>query len=118
MDSFGRLAGLVAVAGSLFASAFGYATPALAGNCSVQATATAAAGNAVQVHAVANCSGGVQAIRFAIDGIPASEVKGPDATVTWRSDNPNDSHTISVLAAEVGDTTWSHPAKTSVSLPL
>jgi hypothetical protein len=72
----------------------------------------------VQIHASANCSGGVGAIRFLLDGIPVSEVKGSDATVTWRSDDPTTSHTIAISAAEVGDTTWSHPAQTSLSLPL
>jgi hypothetical protein len=108
---------LLATAGSLLASLVGHATPALAGTCSVQASATAS-GAAVQIHATANCSAGVEAIRFLLDGIPITEVRGPDATVTWRSDDPASSHTIGVAAAEVGDTTWSHAAKTSLSLPL
>jgi Bacterial Ig domain len=105
----------LAAAASLLGSLMGHTTPAVAGTCSVQATSTAS-GTAVQIHATASCSGGVQAIRFIVDGIPITEVKGPDATVTWRSDDPAGSHTIAVAAAEVGDTTWGHAARAPVNL--
>ena len=84
MYRFGRHSTVFAMASSLVAGLVGQAAPVLAGTCSVQATGTGS-GAAVQIHATANCSGGVQAIRFSLDGIPITEVKSSVAEIRFPS---------------------------------
>ena len=107
----------VASAGSLLVSLAGLPTVAFGGTCSVQATAQTL-GADVQIHAVASCTGGVRAIRYFIGGSQIAETAGGDGVATYHPSDSAANVSIRVVAAEVGDTNWSHTVQTSMSLQL
>jgi hypothetical protein len=102
---------------SLLAGLAGVPGVALAGSCSVKAAATTL-GEDVWIHATATCSAGVRAIRYFVGDTQVGESAGGDGFATYHPANPTGTLTIRVAAAEIGDTSWSHPAQATMSLAL
>ena len=108
---------LLASVCSLLASLAGSPAVAFGGTCSVQAAATSL-GDDVWIHGVASCTGGVQAIRYFVGDSQIGESGGSDGFATYHPSGPAGTLRIRVAAAEMGDTHWSHPVQTSLSLSL
>src|SRR5260370_11443272 len=78
---------VLASAASLVVSLVGRPVIAFGSGCSVQAAATAL-GDDIWIHAVAQCAGGVQSIRFFGGDTQIAERAGSDAFATWHGNSP------------------------------
>lgn len=101
----------------MLASLVGAPAVALGAGCSIQAAATTL-GDDVWIHGVATCAGGVRGIRYFVGDAQVGETSGGDGFARYHPSGAGGALSIRVVAAEVGDTTWSHPVQATFSLAL
>jgi len=86
--------------------------------CSIGSLNASQSGSDVNIQATGACSGGVRAMRILVDGNIIYEIGAPSLNATWHANGQTGSHTITALAAALGDNNWSNPASQSINYLL